>query len=78
VKTSVWRAVAPIVVAVVIAILPVPDGLTPKAWYYFALFTAVLVGLILEPLPAAAIGVFGVTAAAALLLVQPPPAKPAR
>jgi len=78
VKTSVWRAVAPIVVAVVIAILPVPDGLTPKAWYYFALFTAVLVGLILEPLPAAAIGVFGVTAAAALLLVQPPPAKPAK
>jgi L-tartrate/succinate antiporter len=77
VKTTVWRAVLPILVAVVIAILPVPEGLTPNAWYYFAIFAAVIVGLVLEPVPAAAIGVFGVTAAAALLLVQSPPAKPA-
>lgn len=53
----------------VILLIPVPAGLKPKAWYYFALFMAVIAGLILEPMPAAAIGVVGVTAAAALGLV---------
>jgi L-tartrate/succinate antiporter len=74
-RTSIWRAAVPILIAVAIAILPVPEGLTPKAWYYFALFAAVVVGLILEPIPTAAIGVLGVTTAVALLLVQSPPAK---
>ena len=60
------------------AILPVPDGLTPNAWYYFAIFAAVIAGLILEPIPAAAIGVIGVTLAASLLLVAPPPSKPVK
>jgi L-tartrate/succinate antiporter len=78
VRSPVWRAVVPILVALAIVVLPVPQGLTPNAWYYFALFAAVIVGLILEPLPAAAIGVFGVTVATALLLVQAPPAKPAK
>jgi L-tartrate/succinate antiporter len=76
-KISLWRAVVPVLVAVGIAILPVPEGLTPNAWHYFAIFAAVIVGLILEPISAAAIGVFGVTVAASLLLVSPPPSKPA-
>ena len=73
-----WRAVVPVLVAVVIAILPVPEGLTQNAWYYFAIFSAVVIGLILEPIAAAAVGVIGVTLAASLLLVQPPPAKPGK
>ena len=77
-KGKAWRVAVPVLIAGLLAILPVPDGLTPNAWYYFAIFAAVVAGLILEPIPAAAIGVFGVTAAAALLLVAPPPAKPAK
>jgi len=58
----------------VIAILPVPDGLKPTAWYFFALFCAVVVGLVLEPIPAAAVGVTGVAMATVLGLVEPKPA----
>jgi L-tartrate/succinate antiporter len=76
-KTPLWRAAVPVLVAVVIAVLPTPEGLTPNAWRYFAVFAAVVVGLILEPIPAAAIGVIGVTVAASLLLVSPPPSQPA-
>ena len=52
----------------------IPEGLTPNAWYYFALFVAVIIALILEPIPAAAVGLIGVTAATVSLLVIPKPA----
>ncbi|MBL8350175.1 MAG: anion permease [Burkholderiaceae bacterium] len=57
-----WKPLAPIAVAVVIALLPAPAGLAPHAWYFFALFAGVIVGLMLEPLPGGAIGLIGVTA----------------
>ena len=66
-----WKAVVPIFVGVVLLLLPVPDGLTPNAWYYFALFVAVIIALILEPIPAAAVGLIGVTTATVSLLVFP-------
>jgi L-tartrate/succinate antiporter len=77
-KGNAWRVAVPILIAVLLAILPVPNGLTPNAWYYFAIFAAVVAGLILEPIPAAAIGVIGVTLATSLLLVAPPPSKPVK
>jgi L-tartrate/succinate antiporter len=61
-----WRAVAPIAVSVAIAIVPPPAGLAPHAWYFFAIFAGVIVALMLEPLPGAAIGLIGVTAATLL------------
>ncbi|WP_029458057.1 anion permease [Solidesulfovibrio alcoholivorans] len=67
------KALLPVVVGLFVAALPVPAGLQPYAWQYFAVFAAVVVGLVLEPIPAAAIGVMGVTLAALLRLV---PAKP--
>ena len=67
------KALLPVVVGLLVAALPVPAGLQPYAWHYFAVFAAVVVGLVLEPIPAAAIGVMGVTLAALLRLV---PAKP--
>src|SRR6185436_11702707 len=54
-----WRALAP--VAVVLALLPAPSGLPQHAWYYFAIFVGVIVGLVLEPLPGAAIALIGLT-----------------
>jgi L-tartrate/succinate antiporter len=69
-----WKALAPIIVGVALLLVPVPAGLTPNAWYYFALFVAVIIALILEPIPAAAVGLVGVTAATVSLLVVPKPA----
>ena len=77
-KGKAWRVAVPVLIAGLLAILPVPDGLTPNAWYYFAIFAAVVAGLILEPIPAAAVGVIGVTLATSLLLVAPPPSKPVK
>lgn len=69
-----WKALVPLVAGAALLFLPVPEGLTPNAWYYFALFVAVIIALILEPIPAAAVGVIGVTAATVGLLVAPKPA----
>jgi L-tartrate/succinate antiporter len=56
-----WKALAPIAVAIVVALIPAPEGLAPHAWYFFAIFVGVIVGLMLEPLPGGAIGLIGVT-----------------
>lgn len=50
----------PIIVAVLLLFIPVPEGLPPYAWHYFAIFVGVIVGLIFEPLPGAVIGITGV------------------
>jgi L-tartrate/succinate antiporter len=69
-----WKGLLAILVGAVVALLPVPEGLKPGAWYFFALFCAVVVGLVLEPIPAAAVGVTGVALATVLGLVEPKPA----
>jgi L-tartrate/succinate antiporter len=56
-----WKAAAPVAVAVVIALIPPPEGLPQHAWWYFAIFAGVIVGLMFEPLPGGAIGLIGVT-----------------
>jgi L-tartrate/succinate antiporter len=61
-----WKHFAPIVTAAVLALIPPPAGLQQHAWYYFALFAGVIVGLMFEPLPGAAIGAIGVTLATLL------------
>jgi L-tartrate/succinate antiporter len=66
-----WKALAPILAGLALLLIPVPEGLKPNAWYYFALFVAVVIALILEPIPAAAVGLIGVTAATVSLLVMP-------
>jgi anion transporter len=58
----------------VLFVVPHPGGLSVAAWRYFALFTAVVVALVLEPIPPAAAGLTGVTAAVALGYVAPKPA----
>ena len=68
-----WKALLPLAVGLAIWLIPTPQGLQPYAWHYFSLFVAVITALILEPIPAAAAGLIGVTLAAALNLV---PAKP--
>jgi L-tartrate/succinate antiporter len=61
-----WRALVPLAVVLLLALMPPPAGLPQHAWWFFAIFAGVIVGLMLEPLPGAAIGLIGVTAATLL------------
>ncbi len=72
------RCVAPFVVWLTIALIPHPAGLTANAWHYLALFLAVIVALILEPIPPAAVGLLGMILAAALGLISRDPAESIR
>jgi L-tartrate/succinate antiporter len=67
--------IGPVALGLILLVIPAPSGLSATAWHYFALFAAVIAGLITEPLPGAAIGLIGVTIAAALLLVGKNPAE---
>ena len=55
------RALAPLAAAILIALFPAPHGLAQQAWYFFAIFFGVVVGLVLEPFPGPVIGLMGVT-----------------
>jgi L-tartrate/succinate antiporter len=67
-----WRAGIPVLTGVALALIPPPDGLAPHAWRYFALFASVILALITEPIPAAAVGLLGVTFAATFGLIFTP------
>ena len=49
-KDNIWKLLAPLVVMGVMFLIPVPDGMPPQAWHYFAVFVAMIVGMILEPI----------------------------
>lgn len=72
--TPTVRAALPLLLGTAVALCPVPPGLAPHAWLYFAVFVAVIVSLITEPLPAAACGLIGV----AFLAVTGLPFTPAQ
>ena len=56
-----WKAITPVAVTIALALTPAPNGLAPHAWYFFAIFAGVIVGLMTEPLPGGAVGLIGVT-----------------
>ena len=68
----------PLLCGALLVLIPVPAGLAPNAWHYFALFVAVVVALITEPMPGAVVGFIGVAIAAALMLVGKTPAEATR
>jgi len=51
------KTVIPLAIAIGLALVPSPSGLPHYAWYYFCIFVGVIIGLVLEPLPGAAIAV---------------------
>src|SRR3954452_16791337 len=61
-----WRAVTPLLVAIILALIPAPEGLAPHGWLYFSIFAGVVAGLILEPAPGAVVGLLGVTVVSVL------------
>jgi L-tartrate/succinate antiporter len=56
-------------------VLPHPAGLSTNAWNYFGLFAAVIVALILEPIPPGAVGLLGMTLTAAMGFISSDPAE---
>jgi len=63
------KVAIPILVAIIVAILPTPEGLAVNAQYFFAVFLGVIIALILEPIPAALVGLVGVAFSATFGLV---------
>ena len=63
------KLLAPVLVVLVMWFIPAPEGLSQNAWHFLAIFMAVVIGLILEPIPAALIGFTGVSLIAALGLI---------
>ena len=40
-----------LIAGLAVFVMPVPEGLSPTAWRYFALFVAAMTGIATEPLP---------------------------
>jgi len=75
--SKLWKSLIPVLAALAVWAIPTPSGLEAYAWQYFSIFVGVVVALILEPIPAAAVGLVGVVLCASLLLVPAPePPKP--
>jgi citrate:succinate antiporter/L-tartrate/succinate antiporter len=73
-----WRTLAPLAVWLAIYLIPVPAGLNVDQWHYFAVFAAVIVGLILESMPVGAVGLIGLTVAGVGGYVEHDPNKSLR
>lgn len=53
--TQLWRFFVPLLMGLCIYLLPLPEGMNPKAWSLFAIFTATILALICRPLALGAI-----------------------
>jgi len=73
-----WKSIAPLGVLLVLYVVPVPEGLKPNQWHYFAVFAAVITGLVLESMPVGAVGLIGLTVATVMGYVDPDPNKSLR
>ncbi|WP_314727510.1 anion permease, partial [uncultured Veillonella sp.] len=52
-----WKLFAPLVVAILVWLIGAPEGLSANSWIYVSIFAGLVVGLILEPMPPAFIGI---------------------
>ena len=73
-----WKTVAPLGIWLAIYLVPVPAGLNANQWHYFAVFAAVIAGLILESMPVGAVGLIGLTVAGVSGYVESDPNKSLR
>lgn len=72
------KLILPFCIFIIILIIPHPEPITYKGWVYFALFVSIIVCLIKEPMPSAAIGLFGITIASIFRLVYDTSAESAK
>jgi len=60
-KPNLLKLLAPVLVMIILLFIPAPEGMPPQAWHFFAVFIAMVIGMILEPIPATAISFIAVT-----------------
>ena len=58
--------IIPVAIGFILWFIPAPEGLNVKAWQMFAIFVATIAGIILAPLPMAAVALIGATFATLL------------
>lgn len=63
------KKISPVIVLLLLWFFPAPEGLTVNAWHYLVIFISVVVGLIVEPVPAALVGFVGISLVAVLGLM---------
>ena len=68
-----WRGGIPILVAVIVYLLPVPDGVEPTGMRMLGIFLGTILALILQPLPTGSVALIGM--AVAMLTRTETPAK---
>ncbi len=68
-KNISFKAILPVAVIVIFWFLPAPQGLSMEAWHFLAIFFGVVVGLIVEPVPAALVGFSGISLVAVFGLI---------
>lgn len=66
--------IVPIAVLFMLWFLPTPQGLSLEGWHFLAIFLAVIIGLVIEPVPAALVGLVGISVVALLGLAGKTPA----
>jgi divalent anion:Na+ symporter, DASS family len=64
--TAVQKFILPIAIGAILWFIPVPEGLSDKAWQMFAIFVATIAGIVLAPLPMSAVAIVAATVATLL------------
>jgi divalent anion:Na+ symporter, DASS family len=67
--TAVQKFILPIAIGAILWFIPVPEGLSDKAWQMFAIFVATIAGIILAPLPMSAVAIVDATVATLLGII---------
>lgn len=50
-----YQWLIPLALLIGIWLLPCPEGLDPKAWHMFAIFAAMIIGILCSPMPSGAL-----------------------
>ena len=58
-RSSLHRFVVPVLIGFVLWLLPEPEGLDPRGWKMLAVFVATMAGIVMAPLPMAAVAIIG-------------------
>lgn len=58
-----FKILIPLICGIFVYLLPIPDGLTHPTWVYFSIFVGLIIGLILEPVPPAFVGMIALVLA---------------
>jgi DASS family divalent anion:Na+ symporter len=56
---SVWKLIVPVALGITVYLLPRPEVVDPKGWQLFGIFVGTIAGIVLKPLPMAAVALIG-------------------